>query len=275
MECPDCNSSKIYVDWFLGEYYCYDCGLIIEDNIVDFSDKSFAFDSEGNLKGYGATDLTKADRGLGTSIQEVVSALVKHLDSTFFNTPVENVERSFSQAQPVLQKVWSSLNLSSDLKTNSAMLYRKCIRKQMTKGRKTEEMALAVVYVACKRSGMHRDIAKTAKELSISMDTVQAYCKAIDDETSPKTKLFVQDYVKKCTDSLKLPDQLTDIALKLNKKVTSKKLEIGKHPAVVAGAIVYKAGLENHEELSQAKIAKALSVSERSIRRIVKELENY
>ena len=33
--CPECHSVDIKVDWGRGERVCQDCGLVLEDNILD------------------------------------------------------------------------------------------------------------------------------------------------------------------------------------------------------------------------------------------------
>ncbi len=273
MDCPDCNSDKIYVDWLLGEYYCYDCGLMIEDNIIDFSDISFIFDENGKLKNYSNTDPTRPDKGLGAmQPRSMLQRFTEDLQRRITFRPVENVERSFFAALPALRRVWKSLDLPKGLRVDSAMIYRRCIKKRLTKGRITEGMAIAAVYVACTRSGMQNDMSRAAKALSVPMDTVQAYSRIVEGGTAPQTRFYVRDYVKKGIESLKLPQTISEKAFEICKKVLSQKLEIGKHPAVVAGAIIYKAGLENKEEISQERIAKALGVSERSVRRMTKIL---
>ena len=46
-ECPECASKNIYREVEKGETVCRDCGLVIEDRMVDFSQEWRDFDEDG------------------------------------------------------------------------------------------------------------------------------------------------------------------------------------------------------------------------------------
>ena len=46
-ECPECASKNIFHDVEKGETICRDCGLVIEDRMVDFSREWRSFEDEG------------------------------------------------------------------------------------------------------------------------------------------------------------------------------------------------------------------------------------
>lgn len=272
MECGDCSSKTIILDNILGEYYCGNCGLIIEDNVADFSDLSFTFTGDEKSVHHSITSFLEVGKGLGTSFRDMIKRL-KNLKGKYIESPAENMERSFMEALPALQTIWNCTTLPTDLRISSAMLYRKCIRKQLITGRRIEEMALAVVYNICIAAEIEKDFAKAAKELGVSMDSVHSYSKLIKSRTqSVSERLYVEDYIKRGISELKLPEVTSKRALAIGKEIVSMRLELGKHPAVVAGAAIFKAGNEEKKEIDQIKIAKALGVSERSIRRTYKEL---
>ncbi|MGI0059284.1 MAG: hypothetical protein ACREBJ_05905, partial [Nitrosotalea sp.] len=166
-----------------------------------------------------------------------------------------------------------ALMLPINVRLFSAILYRKCIGKKITKGRKAEAMALAVVYNTCRAADISRNIENAARALEVPLNTLHSYSKIIERDTSTKLPTFyVYDYIKIGAKALSLPVVVNKKAIALGNYVVKKKLELGKHPGVVAGAVIYLAGLENGEQMSQKRIAKSLDVSERSIRRVAKEL---
>ena len=272
MQCGDCKSSKVILDDNLGEYYCSDCGLIIEDNIADFSDLSFTFTGDEKSVRHSITSFMEAGKGLGTPLGEIIKRL-KNLKGRYIESPTDNVERSFQEALPPLQAIWNSTVLPTDLRISSAMLYRKCIRKQLITGRRIEEMALAVVYNICIAAGFRKDFARTAKELGASMDAVYSYSELIKNRAqSASGKLYVGDYIKRGISELKLPGTVSERALALGKEIVGKRLELGKHPAVVAGAAICRASAESGEKTRKSDVARALGVSERSISRFLDSL---
>jgi len=267
MPCPDCSSRNIILDWSLGECYCGSCGLIIEDRLVDYSDLSFTFTGDASSVHHSITSFMEKNHGLGTPLGKIFKMLTR---GRIRNLSPEGIERSFSDALPTLKAAWNALRLPLYLKIGSAMLYRKSIRLRLTKGRKIEGMALASIYNACENAKMPRDITKVARYLEVSPLTVYAYSKTIRREIHRyRPSASVRDYINKGTMALELSKWISDRAFELGEEVIKGRAELGKHPAVVAGVVIYRACRENEFKMSQSKIAEALSVSERSIRRIV------
>ena len=71
--CPECGGINISHDPHLGEIVCNDCGLVIEDKMVDTGiDLQGKFD-KGEKKGRGGApiSLQKFDKGLTTNVGEI------------------------------------------------------------------------------------------------------------------------------------------------------------------------------------------------------------
>ena len=272
MQCGECKGRNVILDNVLGEYYCGGCGVVIEENIADFSDLSFTFTGDERSVHHSITSFLVAGNGLGTPLGGIIKRL-RNLKGAYLESPMDNVERNFKEALPTLQVIWNCTALPLDLKISSAMLYRKCIRKQLITGRRIEEMALAVVYNICIASGFQKDFAKTAKELGASMDAVYLYSELIKSRTRPvSVKPYVDDYIRRGISELNLPETVSERALALGREIVGKRLELGKHPAVVAGAVICRASAESGERTRKSDVAKALGVSERSIRRFLDSL---
>ena len=276
MRCVGCNSRKVILDDRLGEYYCSDCGFIIEDNIVDFTDLSFLFTKDGRIRAHSLTSFLLANKGLGTPLlRKILRLFAKNLNPRYMQGPEGSIERGFRKALPSLKVVWNMLLLPPELKLSSAILYRKCIRKHLIGGRSVDGMALAAVHCACSSANIKRDISDAAKEFGIPTKLVYSYSRLIGDMTKPiRPRLYVNDYIKMGALALSLPEELSRKSERLGNMVTKGRgrIDIGKHPAVVAGAVIYKATAGSGKRISQADVAKGLGVSERSIRRMVKEL---
>ena len=70
--CPECNSINLTYDDQKGEVICNDCGLVIEEKMVD-TGQDFSGKGEGEKKGRGGAPLSiqKFDKGLTTNIGEI------------------------------------------------------------------------------------------------------------------------------------------------------------------------------------------------------------
>ena len=71
--CPECGSIHLTYDSHLGEVICNDCGLVVEEKMVDSGiDLSGKFD-KNSKKGRGGapTSIQKFDKGLTTNVGEI------------------------------------------------------------------------------------------------------------------------------------------------------------------------------------------------------------
>ena len=71
-KCPECGSSNLVYDSSRGEVICGDCGLLVEEKMVDTSHELRAFDkSEKKSRGGAPISIQKFDKGLTTNVGEI------------------------------------------------------------------------------------------------------------------------------------------------------------------------------------------------------------
>ena len=72
-KCPECGSINLTYDSHLGEIICNDCGLVIEEKMVDTGmDLSGKFDkTEKKGRGGAPISMQKFDKGLTTNVGEI------------------------------------------------------------------------------------------------------------------------------------------------------------------------------------------------------------
>ena len=70
-KCPECGGINLILNKEKGEVICKDCGLVIEEKMIDFGQewREFDHDQAAKRRRAGAPmTYTKYDRGLGTSV---------------------------------------------------------------------------------------------------------------------------------------------------------------------------------------------------------------
>src|SRR3989338_8403777 len=70
-KCPECGSINLFLKKEKGEIICKDCGLVVEDKMIDFTQEWREFDEQGGelRRRTGAPmTYTQFDQGLGTEI---------------------------------------------------------------------------------------------------------------------------------------------------------------------------------------------------------------
>ena len=72
-KCPECGSINLFINKEKGEIICKDCGLVIEDKMIDFTQEWREFGDSGEdyekFRRTGAPmTYTQYDQGLGTEV---------------------------------------------------------------------------------------------------------------------------------------------------------------------------------------------------------------
>jgi transcription initiation factor TFIIB len=71
-KCPECGAKEVFKDDSRGELVCRKCGLVIEDQLMDFSQEWREFEGSGGGKPSSRTgapiSLSRHDKGISTEI---------------------------------------------------------------------------------------------------------------------------------------------------------------------------------------------------------------
>src|SRR3989344_5975321 len=121
-KCPECGGINLFWNKEKGEVICKDCGLVVEDKMVDFGQEWREFDSEGGDKRRRAgapITYTQYDQGLGTEVggRADLSRLGAKSRNTFVRLRKRQyristaIERNLKLALSELKRVASYLKL--------------------------------------------------------------------------------------------------------------------------------------------------------------------
>ena len=172
-KCPECTSINLFWNREKGEVICKDCGLVIEDKMVDFGQEWREFDSEGEMKkrrtGAPMT-YTQYDQGLGTEVGQKGDILRMGGKSRnkFFRLRKWQyristaIERNLKLALAELKRVSSYLKLPQSVEEEAARIYTLAVQRGLVRGRSMESVVAGALYAACRR----HDVPRTLDELS-------------------------------------------------------------------------------------------------------------
>src|SRR3989338_8740404 len=145
-KCPECGGKNLFWNKEKGEIVCKDCGLVIEDKMVDLGQEWREFDGEGaeSRRRTGAPmTYTEYDQGLGTEIGQK-SDLFQLGDkgrSKFFRLRKWQyristaIERNLKLALAELKRVSSYLKLPKSVEEESARIYTLAVQRGLVRGR--------------------------------------------------------------------------------------------------------------------------------------------
>ena len=274
--CPECNSINLTHDEQKGEIICGDCGLIIEDKMVDTGqDVGGQFD-KSEKKGRGGAPISrqKFDQGLTTNIGEISDIYKLEAGQTrkflrlkkWQERVSTSIERNLRLAMAELRRVSSFLTLPSVVRDEASRVYQFVLQRGLVRGRSMESVIAACIYAACRSYNIPRTLDVARKEIGRTYRFVVRKLGIKVKPSSPK------DYISRFSSILHMSPHAQNEAIKILKKADISELTSGRGPAGIAAAALYVSALINDEKKTQREVADVAGITEVTIRNRYKEL---
>ncbi|MFA5020348.1 MAG: TFIIB-type zinc ribbon-containing protein [Candidatus Pacearchaeota archaeon] len=281
--CPECNSINLTYDDEKGELICNDCGLLIEEKMVDTGiDLSGKFDkSEKKGRGGAPMSMQKFDKGLTTNVGEIsdiykldTKQTRKFLRLKKWQERVStSIERNLRLAMAELRRVSAFLNLPNVVGDEAARIYNYVLQRGFVRGRSMESVIAACIYAACRSYNIPRTLDEIAHASDIERKEIGRTYRFIIRRMPIKVAASApNDYISRFSSILHLSPKTQQHALKILKKADEEELTSGRGPAGIAAAALYVAALLNDEKKTQREVADVAGITEVTIRNRYKEL---
>jgi transcription initiation factor TFIIB len=287
--CPECGSNHLSKDYSRAELVCCDCGLVIDEDLIDHGPEWRAFDSEQHEKrartGSPMT-YTIHDKGLSTMISW------KNKDSYGKSIPNRNraqlfrlrkwqrririsnaTERNLASALSILDRMASSLGLPRTVRETAAMIYRKAALRNLIRGRSIESVTAASLYAACRQCHVPRTLDEIAQMANMSRKEIGRNYRYVSRELGLKLlPTTPQDYISRFCSELKLSSDAQEKVMEILKEAANAELTSGRGPTGIAAASIYVASILCGERRTQREVSEVAGVTEVTIRNRYKEL---
>lgn len=281
-KCPECFSVNLVYDEQKGEVICQNCGLVIEEKMVDFGQEWRKFD-EGPKKGRGGAPLSlqKFDKGLTTNIGEIsdIYKLKGKKTRKYFRLKKwqervsTSIERNLRLAMSELRKVASFLNLPNVVKEEASRVYNFVLQRGLVRGRSMESVIAACVYAACRTYSIPRTLDEIANASDVERKEIGRTYRFITRKLAIHvTPSNPKDYIPRFASLLHLSPKTQNNALKILRRAEILELTSGRGPAGIAAAALYVSALLNNEKRTQREVADVAGITEVTIRNRYKEL---
>lgn len=281
--CPECSSIHLTYDDQRGEVICNECGLLIEEKMVDTGqDLGGQFD-KNDKKGRGGAPLSlqKFDSGLTTNVGEISDIYKLESGQTrkflrlkkWQERVSTSIERNLRLAMAELRRVASFLNLPSVVRDEAARVYRFVLQRGLVRGRSMESVIAACIYAACRSYNIPRTLDEIAAASDVARKEIGRTYRFIIRKLGIKVKpSSPKDYISRFSSILNLSPKSQNHALKILKKADISELTSGRGPAGIAAAALYVSALMNDEKKTQREVADVAGITEVTIRNRYKEL---
>jgi len=203
-ECPECDSGHIVRDYKRGEVTCRNCGLVVDDQVIDQGPEWRAFDSEQNeRRARGGAPMTVMihDKGLSTDIgwgsRDIYGNNVptKNRSQVYRMRKWQNrtrasnsADRNLAQALNELNRLASKIGLHRQVREEAAMLYRRAVQDNLVRGRSVEGVAAAALYGACRRC----EVPRTLSESETWSSGMSHYLRAFNSHTCRRHAFLIR-----------------------------------------------------------------------------------
>ena len=289
IKCPECGSTHLSRDHSRAELVCKNCGLVIDEDLIDYGPEWRAFDSdqrEKRARTGAPMTYTIHDKGLSTMIGW------KNRDSYGKSIPTRNraqlyrlrkwqrririsnsTERNLATALSALDRMASGMGLPRTVRETAAMIYRKAVLKKLIRGRSIEGVSAAALYAACRQCNVPRTLDEISNASSMSRKDIGRTYRYITRELGLKLMpTSPQDYISRFCSELKLSADVQAKTLDILQEVTRQELTSGRGPTGIAAASLYIASVLCGERRTQREVAETAGVTEVTIRNRYKEL---
>ena len=290
-ECSECKSEHIVRDYKRGEITCRNCGLVVDDQVIDLGPEWRAFDSEQNerrARGGAPMTVMVHDKGLSTEISPTNRdyygrSISNRNQSMLFRMrkwqrrarASKSAERNMAVAMREMQAVATNLKLPRRIQETAAFIYRRAIQEQSLSGRAIEMVACAALYAACRQEGVPRTLTEISRHSRYSRKeisrTYQVMVKALKMHSMPP---LPEDYLPRICSKLELSPKVEGAARDLLRAAQDVPLT-NSVPISLAAAAVYIASIVNNERRKQKDVARAADLTEVTIRSRYKEMAQF
>ncbi|MFX1418476.1 MAG: transcription initiation factor IIB family protein [Promethearchaeota archaeon] len=274
--CPECGG-KVILLHEKGETVCGQCGLVINERIVDISHsgkRAFTKQEKESRERTGSPiSILLPDMGLSTIIDK---ANIKSPDlkrAAKWNSRMTWDKRNMLIATTELKRIGSNLNLPNHVKKAAIRLYIEAFKKKLLRGRSINGMVAACLYFACRERKIPRTLQEILDQTSISAKNVRRCYRTLIRELNlkaPSTDPI--SLIPRFIAELELDADAENATIKILQRFTSKYSTSGKDPKGLCAGALYLVCKKKDKKVSQKDIANLVGVTEVTLRSRYKEL---
>jgi len=274
--CPECKGQ---VRTNSVETICEDCGLVIDEQQIDYGPEWRTHDQDQQKRTGAPLTAARHDRGLSTEIgrrkdangnelsgrkrQQLSRMRREHTRGRFQS----KAERNLAHGLGEVRRIASGLELSESLRNQACQLFRSAQNEDLLRGRSIEAMAAASVYGACRCDGRPQPLNDVTDSARVKQSRVtNAYTTLNTELGLPAQPMTPSTFVPRLASELDVSDQIRQRARRLAEASESTGATTGVRPSGFAAACLYKADLENGRWLTQSDVADAANVSVVTVR---------
>jgi len=289
VKCPECNSRNLASDQKQGERYCQDCGVLVEDSMLDYGaewvHKPGVSGADEQSRVGLPVNYMMHDKGLSTEIgwtnRDYAGVQIRGNTSQMYRMrqwqrrvrAVTGREKNLQNAIKMISKHGTKLGIPKTDQEECAALYRRGLEMDLLRGRPIKLVVGAIMFIINRKNDRARTIDEYAiefgipkKELGRAYREMRRRLKVKIKPTSPI--IFVERYCN----SLGLSPETQTATRELLNECNERELLDGKSPSGVTAAAIYITSHMQGQARTQREISDVCNVTEVTIRNRYKQM---
>jgi transcription initiation factor TFIIB len=284
------DRSTLITDYSSGELVCNKCGTVICDTLEDSSQKeSFIFvpDQERlrpttrmpislSLQNNNLSTIipTTGRDANGQKLEIRMHLQFKRL--SLWDSRIDIHSDLKPQVLHQLSRLKDKLGLSNTILEKSAYFYRKAHQRDLIRGRTSDGILAACIYIACREFGNTRTLKDIVMASNLTRKNIAKNYRKLIQELDPMIPIAdTAKCIYRITNNLYLSEKTRHIATEIMNEIDTRNISSGKQPMSNAAVAVYLACLQTGESATQGSISKTSGLTEVTIRNWYKELRMH
>jgi len=276
-----CNESKLITDTINGEIFCANCGTVTEENLDNHNEmtlhslEDFMSKSQVGPK----QSLSMYDKGMSSIIGKDKDSTGKPLSS--FNKSrfsrlrildsrsktKKSSERTLVKSLTFLNGLKEKLGISENTVEGTSSLFRRAQKHQLTRGRSSNDLMAASLYVSCRQTMTPRSLEDISETANITKKHLQKSVRVLIEEFGLVLPQYnISSFLTKLSNDLNISEKTKRFALKILSDVEKCGSAAGKNPIGQAAASLYLASMLMGDNISQSKFCEFSGVSTVTLR---------
>ena len=289
VKCTECGSRNLEKNETRGELNCIDCGLVLQENLVDPGAEWRSFGNDGSEKDPSRTgapmNIMLHDKGLSTDIDwqnRDWSGKALKSNSQMYRMRKwqkrarvnSSRERNLANALAELDKMAMQLDsLPKTVREEAANVYKKTLEAGLIRGRSIQGATAASLYIACQLCGVPRTLDEVAQKLRLGRKEIGRTVRIIKRSLRMKPMTTKpEQYIDRFCSDLDLRTEAVSMCHEWMKEIKRLELDSGRGPVGIAASLIYMASIVTGQNRTQREIAAITNVTEVTIRNRYKEL---
>ncbi|WP_424019249.1 transcription initiation factor IIB [Halorientalis pallida] len=282
--CPECDG-RLRTDRSRGEVACEQCGLVVDETILDRrpsrqsdptdcqrfgSPTTPQYHDDGLATVIAASDRDAQNKRLQPRKRRRVERL-RTWNRRFMTR--QPAERSLQFGLGELGRMAAALELSDSLRETASVIFRQAQDAEVHLGRSVEATVTASLFAAARQAGVPLTMDEVTAPSRVSRAAFErAYRNLITELSLEIGPPDPSNHVTRFASELSVSERVQRRATAVLDAAKAQGYHVGKHPAGIAASAIYAGCLLEDADVTQADIAAVADISTMTIRTHYQEL---